>query len=87
MAVPDRVTFETLSYNQQYVKFALLDMDTDRPILYFINSTTHVRHPIVLFLEAIGHSGPDLPWSITGEIAYHPELLASDGSPESITTG
>ena len=81
VAVPSRVTFETLSYNQQYVKFALLDMDTDRPILYFINSTTHVRHPIVLFLEAIGHSGPDLPWSITGEIAYHPELLASDGSP------
>ena len=81
VAVPDRDTFETLSYNQQYLKFVLLDMDTDRPILYFINSTTHTRHPIVLFLQEIGLSGPDLPWSIPGEIVYHPELLAPDGSP------
>ena len=58
VAIPDSDTFEELSYTEpsddyEYVKFALLDMDTDHPLLYFINSTTHLRHPIVLFLDAI----------------------------------
>ena len=83
--IPDVDTFEELSYTEpgtdyKYVKFALLDMDTDNPLLYFINSTTHLRHPIVLFLDAIGHADPDLPWAILGEIVYHPGLVADDDS-------
>ena len=85
VAIPDSDTFEELSYTEpgddyEYVKFALLDMDTDQPLLYFINSTTHLRHPIVLFLEAIGHTDPDLPWAILGEIVYDPDLVAADGT-------
>ncbi len=85
VAIPDSDTFEELSYtgpdtDYEYVKFALLDMDTDQPLLYFINSTTHLRHPIVLFLDAIGHTDPDLPWAILGEIVYDPDLVAADGT-------
>ena len=85
VAIPDSDTFEELSYTEpgddyEYVKFALLDMDTDHPLLYFINSTTHLRHPIVLFLDAIGHTDPDLPWAILGEIVYDPDLVAADGT-------
>ncbi|WP_423918595.1 cadherin-like beta sandwich domain-containing protein [Candidatus Poriferisodalis sp.] len=85
VAIPDGDTFEELSYTEpgsdyEYVKFALLDMDTDHPLLYFINSTTHLRHPVVLFLDAIGHTNPDLPWAILGEIVYDPDLVAADGT-------
>ena len=84
-AIPDRSTFETLAFSEQtaeheYVKFALLDMDTDEPLLYWINSKTHRRHPIAFFLETIGHKGPHLPWSITGEVVYDPNLTATDGT-------
>ena len=63
-AIPDRSTFETLAFSEQtaeheYVKFALLGMDTDEPLLYWINSKTHRRHPIAFFLETIGHKGPN----------------------------
>ncbi len=85
VAIPDGNTFEELSYTEpdagyEYVKFTLLDMDTDHPLLYFINSTTHLRHPVVLFLDAIGHTNPDLPWTIPGEIVYDPDLVAADGT-------
>ena len=84
-AIPDRSTFETLAFSEQtagheYVKFALLDMDTDEPLLYWINSKTHRRHPIAFFLETIGHAGPHLPWSIPGEVVYDPNLTATDGN-------
>ena len=85
VAIPGRDMFEALSFTEptaqyEYVKFTLLDMDSERPLLYFINSTTHVRHPIAFFLETIGHAGPDLPWAIPGEIVYDPDLLAADGT-------
>ena len=91
-AIPDRSTFETLAFSEQtaeheYVKFALLDMDTDEPLLYWINSKTHRRHPIAFFLETIGHKGPHLPWSIPGEVVYDPNLTATDGTRASTTSG
>ena len=85
VALPDRDTFETLSYQAlskrfdwiEYAKFFLLDMDTDRPFAYFVNTKTHRIHQS--FLDAVG-----LEWDagmIFGEIAYYPELVAPDGSP------
>ena len=79
-AVPDQPTFETLAYSEQYLKFVLLGMDTGSPTLFFINSKTHLRHPIALFLNAIGHLEADLPWAVPGEIVYDPALEAPDGS-------
>ena len=85
VAIPDGDIFDELSYTEpdsdyEYVKFAVLDIDTDQPLIYFINSVTHVRHPINLFLDAIGHTGADLPSIILGEIVYDPDLVASDGT-------
>ena len=47
VAIPDHATFERLDY-QQVLKFVLVDMDTDRPHLYFVNATTHPLHQGVL---------------------------------------
>ncbi len=85
VAIPGREMFDALSFTDpnaeyQYVKFALLGMDGERPLLFFINSTTHLRHPIAFFLEEIGHTGPNRPWAIPGEIVYDPDLIASDGT-------
>ena len=81
LAVPDRETFETLSYQTlshiEYAKFFLLDMDTDRPFAYFVNTKTHQIHQS--FLDAVGLE-PDAGM-IFGDIAYYPELVAPDGSP------
>ena len=53
VAIPDRETFEALSYQGrrvvtdkhlrglEFVKFYLFRMDTDRPVVYFMNTETH----------------------------------------------
>ena len=79
VAVSDQDTFETLAddYHGRYVKFVLLDMDTDRPRVYFMNTAKYDRHRS--FLDAV-----DINWDedklIVGVMTYHPELVASDGS-------
>ncbi len=76
VAVPDRDTFETLAYDLTYLKFVLLDKDTDRPRVYFINSKNHTAH--FAFLDAIGlERSQDI---IAGTIVYHRELGAPGGS-------
>ena len=81
VAVPDQETRELISTRsnaRRYLKFVLFDMDTDAPGVYFMNTKTHPGH--AAFLDLIG-----LEWNqdglITGQIIYHPELVASDGSP------
>ena len=68
----------TRSNARRYLKFVLFDMDTDAPGVYFMNTETHPGH--AAFLDFIG-----LEWNqdglITGQIIYHPELVAPDGSP------
>ena len=68
----------TRSNARRYLKFVLFDMDTDDPGVYFMNTETHPGH--AAFLDFIG-----LEWNqdglITGQIIYHPELVAPDGSP------
>ena len=79
VAVSDQDTFETLAddYHGRYVKFVLLDMDTARPRVYFMNTAKYDRHRS--FLDAV-----DINWDedklIVGVMTYHPELVASDGS-------
>ena len=58
VSIPDRATFETLSYkgtavngdehlrNLEYVKFTIALMDTDRPVVYFQNTNTYRAHPV-----------------------------------------
>ena len=85
VAIPDRATFEALSYGRddapedfEYLKFVLLDMDSDRPRAYFVNSLTHRYHET--FKEALGLEQSS-PGMVGGTIVYHPNRVARDGSP------
>lgn len=92
VVIPDRSTFETLSYqgNQvaidthlaglEFVKFWLVDTDTDHPMVYFMNTETYRAHP--QFATAVGISGGrgPAPGKMRGEIVYNPNGTASDGS-------
>ncbi len=93
VSIPDRATFETLSYkgtavngdehlrNLEYVKFTIALMDTDRPVVYFQNTNTYRAHPV--FLRSVGlfdHPQYERRHMIYGEIVYHPSVVAPDGS-------
>ncbi len=94
VAIPDRATFEALSYKGQevlidthlkdleFVKFYILDADTDNPKVYFMNSVTHRAHGS--FARAIGlpggGRGGGVPGQMRGEIVYHPQVLSPSGS-------
>jgi hypothetical protein len=95
--IPDRATFEALSYqgrevaidnhlsDLEFVKFYLLNVNTERPIVYFMNTVTHRAH--MRFASAIGISGGGrgpqggaAQSQMRGEIVYHKDALAPDGS-------
>ncbi len=86
-SIPDAETFLDLAAvndvpwapflnGQLYVKFGILDRDTDEPKVYFINSNTHVIH--AGFFSAIGATvvGDDS----SGEIVFN----ATDISPNGV---
>ena len=87
VAIPDRETFETLSYQGeqvsidrhlaglQFVKFYLFHMNSDRPAVYFMNTVTHRAHYAFVNTVPFSHGN-----SMRGEIIYHPNVVAPDGS-------
>ena len=75
LAVPDRNTFRTLSLRQRFLKFIIIDIDTDRPSIYFMNNTTYPLH--ITFLDTLGLTKNEV---ITGHMVYNPKLVAPDGS-------
>ena len=78
--LPDRETVEALSFEDSsgtlFLKFLLIDMDTDRPLVYFQN-TERVR-PHIAILDAVGLTGAG--GLVHGAMIYDPELVAPDGS-------
>ena len=102
--IPDRATFEALSYqgkevaidnhlsDLEFVKFYLLNVNTDRPIVYFMNTVTHRAH--MRFASAVGIQGGGGPGrgpqtggaaqpaqsQMRGEIVYHKNVRAPDGT-------
>ncbi len=92
VAIPDRETFEALSYkgrdvpyhrhlqDLEFVKFYIIGVATDNMGIYFMNTETHRIHPD--FGDAIGLWSDPL-WGqgyMGGEIIYHPNVVAPDGS-------
>ncbi len=73
--ISDRDTFEALAVSSR-LKFIAFDVETDRPVLYFVNTKTHDNHNS--FLDAVGLDF-DLD-AYRGEIAYDPTQVASDSS-------
>ena len=91
VAIPDRESFEALSYkgvsqfdpflhDLEYVKFSILGMDTDRPAVYFINTETSQAHGN--FYDNISLERDPLLRleAMEGEIVYHPNVAAPGGS-------
>ncbi len=96
VSIPDRETFEVLSYegtdvridqhlkNLEFVKFYLLEMNTDNPEVYFMNTQTHRAHND--FARAVGIRDGGRPGrgdsggTLRGEIVYHPQVLAPSGA-------
>ena len=85
-SIPDAETFMNLATvnnvgwapfldDQLYVKFGILDRDTDEPKVYFINSNTYVIH--ASFWSGIGASvtGDDG----SGEIVFNPNDILPSG--------
>ena len=87
VAIPDRATFETLSYqgdgvlsdtylaDLEFIKFILVDMDTDQPTVYFMNTETRRVH--LHFWDVVQF---DVTEAMFGKIVYHPGVAAPDGS-------
>ena len=92
VAIPDRETFEALSYQGrrvvidthlrglEFVKFYLFRMDTDRPVVYFMNTETHRAHSWFGNVIGLWHNPLWLQGAMKGEIVYHPNVVAPDGS-------
>ena len=83
LAIPDRETFETLSFqfisdDREYVKFVLIGLDSDQPGIYFMNTKKHQAHRT--FLDAIGLEDGHGRELISDQIIYDPNLVAPDGS-------
>ena len=90
--IPDRETFEALSYQGrrvlidthlrglEFVKFYLFVMDTDRPVVYFMNTETHRAHYWFGLVIGFWHNPLWLHGAMKGEIVYHPNVVAPDGS-------
>ena len=90
-AIPNRETYVLLAYksdsgidnhlrNLEAVKFHMVDMDTDRPSVYFMNTKTYQRHDD--FQAAVGLDVNPLHGheTMVGEMVYHPTAVAPDGS-------
>jgi len=76
MAVIEDVPWAPFLNDQQFVKFGILDRDTDEPKVYFINSQTHFIH--ANFFDAIGANviGDDS----SGEIVFNPNEILPNGA-------
>ncbi len=94
VAIPDRTTFEALSYegeevlidghlkDLEFVKFYLLDTNTANPKVYFMNTVTHRAHGRFASTIGIpsGGRGRPTPGQMRGEIVYHPKVVSPSGS-------
>ncbi|MFK8009396.1 MAG: PEP/pyruvate-binding domain-containing protein, partial [Saprospiraceae bacterium] len=76
LSVVENVPWAPFLDGQQFVKFGILDIETDEPKVYFINSNTHFIHAS-FFLEIgaslIGDDG-------SGEIVYNPNEILPNGA-------
>ena len=91
VAIPDRATFELLSYkgrtvpfhgylrDLEFLKFYISRVNSSRPMVYFINTNTHTLHPD--FWRAVHGFGSQHSSSLlAGELVFHPNAVAPDGS-------
>ncbi len=76
LAVVEDVPWAPFLNGQQFVKFGILDRDTDNPQVYFINSNTHFIHADFFFAIGADVDGDDG----SGEIVYNPNEILPNGA-------
>jgi len=64
--------------DKQFVKFAIINLDTDTPELYFINTVTHDLHRS--FMETVNPDWLEDDSLIKGEITYNPTVVSNNGT-------
>jgi len=64
--------------NQEFSKFIIVDIETNQPKLYFINSETHYTHQD--FGDEIGINNVWASNIVKGEIVHYPTLVANNGT-------
>lgn len=72
--VSENIGWAPFLNNREFVKFAILNQDTEEAEVYFINSETHFIH--ANFLSTIDTNGDDI---VTGEIVYNPNDILPNG--------
>ncbi len=70
----DEIPWAPFLNEQEFVKFAILNQDSDTPEIYFINSETHYIH--ANFYATIDTEGDDI---VSGEIVYNPNEILPNG--------
>ena len=83
VGIPDRATLKTLSSGSganTYLKFVLLGYNTDNPLVYFVNTTTHGGHNS-FYTEALGieKEGTGYVDNGNGVITYHRDIRSANG--------
>lgn len=88
VCIPDRESFEKLSYkgryvsidhhlkNLEFVKFYILEANTNNPQIYFMNTNKyryHEKFAKTVGIHALGKT------TMRGEIVYHPNVLSPNG--------
>lgn len=63
--------------DKEFVKFIILDFDTDQPKLYFMNSTNYNLHADFGAFLGIDHLHPSVK---KGYLVYHPTVIANNGT-------
>ena len=79
-AIPDLATFSALESNSLHLnsraKFHILDINTDRPRVYFQNMNRYLHHQF--FLDSLNHDPQD-DSDMRGTITYDMDMVDSDG--------
>ena len=63
--------------NQEFVKFAIVNQNSDNPEVYFINSVTHFIHADFLNTIGVNQFADDV---MTGEVVYNPNEILPNGA-------
>lgn len=62
---------------KEFLKFIILDFDTDEPKVYFMNSNTHNLHADFAAYLGVDHLAPSVK---KGHIIYHSNVFAANGT-------
>ena len=63
--------------NLEFIKFIILNAETDNPITYFINTNTTQSHSSFAYANGLQYESV----FTKGQIVYHPNVPSHDGSP------